>query len=309
MEKKPVSNDSTDRQNQRRPARLGSLDRESMNNKAQPPPKKNEAKKRRPPSRKKRKRKIKEPKSPKNRKRRIFIWYFLTIFVLLTIFCVLSVTLFFKIDNIVVDGETRYDDQDIIEYCGIEEGENLILCDTKSGVEVIETQFPYIESVSIERRLFSTVVIYVEEAEPVSALESDGSYIILSKSGKILEITDELEYDVPLVKGANVKSAKLAETVEYEDESLQEVIEEVIDAIEDYGLSDYVRKIDISNPANIEFTYDDRITVVIGTPEDIDYKLKTAILIIEENLDEDAEGTLDVSLCASDGGQSYFNPS
>lgn len=252
-------------------------------------------------------RKIKEPTSPKIRRRRTLIWYSCTIAVLLIICCILSVTLFFKIDNIVVDGKTRYDNDEILKYCGVTTGENLILCDTETGVHEIQENFPYIGTVSIERKLFNTIIVHVEEAEPASIIESKGSYIILSAEGKILEIADEKKYDVPILKGAKVKKAKLSSTVKYEDDSLQKVIQEVIEAINDHGIEN-VKEIDISNPANIRFTYNDRITVLIGTPENIDYKLKTAILIIEKNLDTNATGTLDVSLCNPDGGKSYFSP-
>ena len=71
-----------------------------------------------------------------------------------------------------------------------------------------------------------------------------------------------------------------------------------------------VTVIDISDTANIKFVYDDRITVIIGYPEDISYKVKTAQTIINEKLDPNntglIKGTLDVSMC-KETSKSYFN--
>lgn len=321
MEKRPTGKNTTNRprtsgQNRRPPQNTGTVTLyPSQNNR---PPQRTGAsngrpqQNRRPPQnrtspQKSKPRKIKEPTSPKVRRRRTLIWYACTIAVLLIVCCILSVTLFFKIDNIVIDGKTRYDNNEILKYCGVETGQNLILCDTETGVREIQEKFPYIGTVDIERKLFNTVIVHVKEAEPASIIESKGNYIILSAEGKILEIADEKKYDVPILKGAKVKDAKLSSTVKYEDDSLQKIIQEVIEAINDHGIEN-VKEIDISNPANIRFTYSDKITVLIGTPENIDYKLKTAVLIIEKNLDDNAEGTLDVSLCNPDGGKSYFSP-
>lgn len=269
----------------------------------------NASQNRRPPQNMppKRPRRIKPPMPPKKRRRKRILWYSCTVAVLLIICCILSMTLFFKIDTITVDGTTRYETADIIKHCGIKKGENLLLCDTQTGVSDIEKAFPYIETVWIERQLFNTVVVHVEETTPASVVESGGQYIVLSTNGKILEIDNEVKYDVPILKGVKIKNAELASMIEYEDDSLQSIIQEVIESMERYGLNN-VHEIDVSNPANISFTYNDRITVILGTPENIDYKLKTVDLIINDKLDTNAEGVLDVSLCTSEGGKSYFNP-
>lgn len=69
--------------------------------------------------------------------------------------------------------------------------------------------------------------------------------------------------------------------------------------------------VDVTNTANIELVYDNRIAVIIGLPEDIDYKIRTAMAIITEKLDLNKTGaiygTLDVSSCSTTK-TSRFNP-
>ena len=69
--------------------------------------------------------------------------------------------------------------------------------------------------------------------------------------------------------------------------------------------------LNVTNTANIELVYDNRIAVIIGLPEDIDYKIRTAMAIITEKLDPNKTGaiygTLDVSSCSTTK-TSRFNP-
>ena len=52
--------------------------------------------------------------------------------------------------------------------------------------------------------------------------------------------------------------------------------------------------------------YQNRIAIVIGIPQNIDYKLRNAYNIIQTRLPSDAEGILDVSVSDSDYKTSYF---
>ena len=139
----------------------------------------------------------KKPDSPYIRKLKKVLLAVLTVVVLLTICTILSFTVFFKIDDITVEGKTRYEYNDIISASEIKLGDNLLLCNTSPGAEKIKNKFPYIEGVEIEKHLFNKINIKVTEAKPTSIIESDGKYIVLGKSGKVIEIGNKKQYDVP----------------------------------------------------------------------------------------------------------------
>lgn len=248
-----------------------------------------------------------KPMSAAKRRRKNFLIYSAMIFVVLIIGLILSLTVFFNIDTITVEGKTRYDVDDIIAASGVSKDTNLLLCNTESGVDKIKEEFPYIEDVKIQKKLFNTVIIEVKEAKPATAILSDGQYVILSETGKAVEVLGENKYNVPLIKGAELKMIKLGSPVEYKLDSIERIIEAVVEAIKENDMTS-IDVIDVSSPANIKLTYDNRLTIVLGMPEDIGYKLKTAKTLIDDKLEKDASGTVDVSMCNTGGKYSYYDP-
>lgn len=249
-----------------------------------------------------------KPFSAKNRRRKIFALYSTMVLVILVIAAFLCLTVFFKIDSISVDGDTRYSNNEIINASGIAIGTNLLLCDTDSGIDVIKNKFPYIENVSIRKNPFNSVTIFVEEAKPTTAVETNGKFYILSANGKIIEILDSNKYNVPLIKGAELEKTELSAIIEYKLESMNDIINQITETLKNNEINN-VSTIDVTNPSNIKLSYDKRLTVIIGMPENIDYKIKTAKILINDKLEKDSKGTVDVSMCAEGGKYSYYDPS
>lgn len=248
----------------------------------------------------------KEPISPYKRKMKRVLFYFITIVILFAVCCVLSLTVFFKIDNIEVQGKTRYDKNDIIASCLINKGDNLILCSTGGGEDKIKNDFPYIEEVNIEKKLFNTIIINVTEAKPTSVIESKGQYVVLSKTGKIIEIDKEKKYSVPTVLGAELENVKLSSTVKYKDKNVKKYVDDILAAVGKTGIKN-IETVDISNLSKITLIRKNGFKIIIGTPENVEYKLKTAKAIMDGNVkDSDSTGILDVSLASADGGKSYL---
>lgn len=248
----------------------------------------------------------KAPISPYRRKLKRIFFYTVTLTVLVIICCVLSMTVFFKIDNIEVQGKTRYGTEDIVASSCIKKGDNLILCNTGNAEKLIEKDFPYIEKADIEKRLFNTIVINVTEAKPASIIESNGQYVVLSSSGKIIEVDKSKKYNIPTVLGAELKSVKLSSTAKFKDDNINNYIKEINSCIGNMDIKN-IEVIDISNLSKISLIRKNGFRIIIGTPENIDYKLKTAKAIMDKNIKDDDKGTLDVSLASSNGGKSYFS--
>lgn len=249
-----------------------------------------------------------KPFSPKKRRRKILAVYSSMVLIILLIATFLCLTVFFKIDSVSVEGETRYSIEDIVKASGISTGTNLLLCDTDSGIDVIKKEFPYIENVAIRKNPFNSVTIFVEEAKPATAVETNGKFYILSANGKIIEILDSNKYNVPLIKGAELEKTELSATIEYKLEGMNDIINEITETLKSNEISN-VSTIDVTNPSNIKLSYDKRLTIIIGMPENIDYKIKTAKILINEKLEKDSKGTVDVSMCAEGGKYSYYDPS
>ncbi len=250
----------------------------------------------------------KAPISDYRRKVKRIFFYIVTLVVLISICSVLSLTVFFKIDNIVVaNNDTTYKDDDIVAASLINKGDNLILCTTAEGERNIEKKFPYIEDASISKQLFNQVTITIKKAVPTYIIESAGKYVVLSKSGKAIEINDERKYnDVPMINGAKLKDIKMSSTIQYENDNIRKYVDELISNIKKYKIKN-IKTIDIASLTKIKLVRDNGFTIIVGNPENIEYKIKTAATIMAQGVKDDMKGTLDVSLASADGGKSYLS--
>ncbi len=246
-------------------------------------------------------------KSARRRKIRLWLLYFLMTVCILCIGIALSLTVLFKIDTIEVVGETRYDTDQIIALSGIEKGQNLFLCKTQEGSEAIEHAMPYIETAEITRSLPSKIQIHITETVPVGLVEYAGQYVVISSSGKVLETTATEIEDLPVIKGLEIQSAELGSVMEYQDETVKDILEDITQAITATGMQD-IKEIDLTSPTNPKLNYQDRILIKLGQPIDLVIKLRNAMVALQpEHIQTYERGTLDLSLTAEDG-RSFFNP-
>lgn len=92
---------------------------------------------------------------------------------LFKLLCVLAVvvaltagaTVFFRVERISVSGCKRYTPEEIIAASGIQVGENLYSLNKVSIDRSIRTKLPYVEELTINRALPSTILITVAECE------------------------------------------------------------------------------------------------------------------------------------------------
>ena len=72
---------------------------------------------------------------------------------------VAALTLFFRVDTVVITGQQRYTEEEIREASGIAEGANLVLFNKYTAANNIVSALPYIEEISINRKLPDTLLI------------------------------------------------------------------------------------------------------------------------------------------------------
>ena len=252
-----------------------------------------------------------KPISPLKRKIIRIISYTAIITVVLIVGVVLSLTVLFKTQVYEVEGNTLYDEDAIIETCGIGKGENIFLAPKKPAEKRIKEKFPYVEEATVSFQIPDTIKISIEEAvEGYLVKKNNTEYFLISTKGRILdEVTDISAHDLPVFVGPNLVSGQIGDYAEYEDDTVVEMTQSITQTFTENGYSG-ITEIDASNMASITFTYDDRIVVKLGIPEDLDYKIRTAMTIINEHLDKNQTGTtrgiLDVSRCNSTK-RSYFD--
>ena len=248
----------------------------------------------------------KEPESAKKKKIKRIVFYAVTLTVTVIVSALLSLTVFFKIDEIYVEGTKKYPENDIIAASMIEKNENLLLCNTSPGEKNIIAKFPYVEDVHIQKQLFNKIAIKITEAKPFLMIKNGERYFVLSKKGKIIEINNENKYkDVPVIVGAKLKKTKLCDYAEYENDNTKKYLDEVISLVKKYEIKD-ITTVDVTSMTNIFLLKKNGFKLIIGSPENLDYKFRSAVSIMNEHISETDSGTLDVSMADAEGAKSYF---
>ncbi len=249
----------------------------------------------------------------KKRKRRLRIFYVLLFLVVLGAAVTLSLTVLFQIHSIQVTGTSRYSQEQIISVCGIQEGENLFLAKTKQAETSIGQKLPYIGSVKVSRRLPAEISIQVEAAQVAGAVETNGSYVLLNASGKVLEQTKQPPENATMIVGLALSSAAPGKQAVYKDESSKALYEQLASLIKTHSLAS-ITKIDISDPYRILMVYDGRVTMNLGSSADLDYKIRFGKEILtgknaegEDNIGKDEKGVLNLS-SAKEDDRAYFDP-
>ena len=253
----------------------------------------------------------KHPKSIKTifktiKNRALLIFYGLLIVSVIVVAVLFSVYTFFKIDKVNIEGSTLYTEEEILSAAGIKKGDSLVFADTKGAEINIERKLLYVEDVSLNKSIPSSLNIKVTQAVPTYSVEFKGKYIYISAKGKILEISSSAMAGAMVINGGEIteKDGYLS----FADEKVSETFESLINAISETGTAG-IGYIDISNVFDIKAEYDHRVILEFGTMQDLDYKMKFAVNIInnENGIGQDERGVLDLSL-ARDTNKSYFTP-
>lgn len=262
--------------------------------------------------------KKKKPLSPFARKVRRIAVYALIIFAILIVGCILSMTVLFKTENIVVSGaDNLYSPQDIISASGLHYQDNIIMAQKHKAEKKLEEKFPYIKSAEVYAVFPDTINIDITLSTASFAVKTDKLTYIANEDSKVLQVTSTAdEVKVPLIEGVQVKDAKAGERLEFESQLVLNSITEMFNLAKEKGYKN-ITKVDVvsttspsgTQTVEIRYVYDDRIVVFLGIPENISYKMQTAQTIITEKLDVNGAvltGELDVSN-SYDTKRSYFN--
>ena len=98
--------------------------------------------------------------------------YILLMLVALSIFSVLSLTVFFKIEAVEVSGNAMYADEELIESSGVQIGDNLFRVSVKKVEERLIEKFPYVEEVHFKRVFPAKLVLEITQATPLGAVDT-----------------------------------------------------------------------------------------------------------------------------------------
>ena len=235
---------------------------------------------------------------------------FVTLLAVIAAGVYLTMTMLFKIgtiqvqteDGTVVQEAGGYSSSEIIQALGVAPEENIFSFDPGEKEAALERQFPLLESIRVVRDYPNTVVVQVTEAVPAYAVQNGSKWLVISDKWKILseESTQpeglctlyggKLQDTTPgqgfwFVDDADAASASGSEAAESEsavstENARMEALRTLVSKLEEYGLSQDMTRLEVADTEQLAFLYQDRISVLLGTLNDLDYKLDRARYVL-----------------------------
>ena len=186
----------------------------------------------------------------------------LLIFAAILVGCII----FFRVNTMVVAGNSRYTQEEIIAAAGVKQGDNLFTLNKYQIANRILTQLPYVNEVAISRKLPDTLIFEVTESTGTAWLESGGSYWLLDDNCKLLEVGDAaLVQGKPQVLGLTAVNPTVGNTltVSPEQQDKLERLQAFFAAIRGRVMTGSLKGfIDLTSGNEIRFGYGENLTVV-----------------------------------------------
>jgi hypothetical protein len=228
----------------------------------------------------------------------------------------LSYTAFFPMANFEVSGGTRYSKSVLQTAAAVSDRTQLLNLSTDRIEQNLLRELPYLESVTVRRKLPHTLNITVADAKTVLAARVEDGWLILSGRGKVLELTEKqpagttpfaLEEPFAAVVGGTIIFSADKE----KDDWTRLVFDAFIAAYENCAYRAEITALDMKNPYYPTMTYQKRITLCLGSRDGFARQLDFALRTISDLDKEDkaskrnpSEGTLDLKV--EQPQQSFF---
>ena len=235
----------------------------------------------------------------------------------------MGLSVFFKVENVVVYGNEAYSAWAVQEAAGLEGGENLLSFGRAKACGKIKTNLPYVKSVRIGITLPDTVNIYIEEFDVSYAIQTiDETWWLITSGGKVVEQIDGgtagkhtkiqgvyLDAPEPGQPAKALETIQLAETETVDPQLATETTAppvvttgagqliaalQILTAMERNDIVGEVASVNVESLTNIVLWYGNRYQVNLGDTNEIDKKISYMKQAVAQ-LSDYQIGVLDVS--------------
>ena len=235
-------------------------------------------------------------KHRKRRKRNLSLYYFLMTLITVSVLVVLSLTVFFKITEIKIQGNEDYSEQEILTVSEIKKGTNLLMLNADDAEEKLLDKFLMIDAVEVKKHLPSKVEITITPATSFFQIAaSDGSFLTVSSRYKVLAVSSERDESLIFVEGITVDGRVPGEKIGDAMGGKEAIVTTVVSAFQKHGVEG-IKEVKFLSSIDIRVNIDERLEVKLGSEAKIDYKIQLTSAVINGELEPDATGVLDASV-------------
>lgn len=247
---------------------------------------------------------------------------------------VMCLSLFFRVEEVVVSGADKYTPWMVKEASGLEYGDSLLSVSDARVAGKIRLALPYVDEVRVGIKLPGTVYIEITELETTYAIQArDETWWLIAADGRVVEqITATAATGYTRIQGVRADGPRTDQRVQAAESAVQtteatvetgedgmtlpttaqitnaqrlDAVLTILQALEDNGVIGQIASIDVTNLNDITMEYGQRLHIVLGTSENLAYKVSYMAAAIEQ-LEEYETGELDVSFKWSE--KALLNP-
>lgn len=223
---------------------------------------------------------------------------FLLLLCVIAVGAYLTMTMLFRIqtiqvqtaDGVVVEQAGGYSSQSILQMLGVQLEENIFSFEPGEKEAVLERQFPLLESIQVVREYPNTVTVRVTEAVPAYTMQAANGWLVLSEKFKIMSCEVQQPAGLTVLYGSQPQTMTPGEELALVEQEADGILDSSKDwmnillslrqSLSQYGLLDQVTRIEFADTEQIAFLYQDRISVLLGTLNDLDYKIERAHYVL-----------------------------
>ncbi|MBQ8646911.1 MAG: FtsQ-type POTRA domain-containing protein [Oscillospiraceae bacterium] len=273
----------------------------------------------------------------RRRRRRMKLFTMLIGLVLAVTGLVLAVTVLFKVTGYRVENPTGavlssvneagepmetadlgpYTEQQIIDALAVSVGDNIFGFSAEERELLISRSLPELDTVKVRRSLPGTVVVQATPATAAYTVAYGAQWAVLSESCKVMRIEASRPAGLVELQGIEASMADPGVRIQLaaapdpaatsdatvSDTTPDEALELLLAELETNGLLDGLTAVQLGDLNEFSFTYEDRLKVLLGTSNNLDYKIRLTarVVLAADGLSATDRGTLDVSHM-NDGG-------
>lgn len=254
------------------------------------------------------------PPKPFNRNRLLL---HLATVVAVVVSLLLGLSVFFKVDveKFTVAGNQKYSAYDVLQASGIQDGDNLLTFSRARAAAKVRAALAYADDVRVGIKLPDTVIIEIVEVEvPYAVAAQDGSWWLISSSGKIIEkAKDGSQSGYTRILGVQLESPQSGQQASAMEAPQTQTNPEgnpvpvtvtqaqklkialnIVQYMELNGILGEATTVDVNDLADMQVMYGQQYQVKLGNEMQLSYKISCMKHVIDK-LDDYQSGVLDIT--------------
>lgn len=182
---------------------------------------------------------------------------------------------YFQVRQVLPAGNARFTSAYVRAIADVAEGTHMLQVSEEQIRQNVQSVEPYLQVVSVTRRLPDTVVIEVEERRPAAFLPYENLFLLIDINTDILELADSAASpECPVVEGISVTDPHVGSEIETADAFKISIMQEILQDLDNRNLFPLIALVDLSNINNIRLESRDGLAIRLGQAERIGDKIK-----------------------------------